>query len=120
MSMNVDRRRRVPRTTVDNWTGRWRVEGQGDEHEAICTVLDLSLLGVGIEVQGDRHGDLDGKRLVVEVIPPVGNSISLRMVGDVKNVRAVGEHARIGLEFIELSQNERDILEVFQAMKIFW
>jgi hypothetical protein len=53
---------------------------------------------------------------------PVGESVSLRLVGRVRNVRPAefGRGLRVGVEFDDLSETEEAILRVFELMRIFW
>ena len=47
----VERRRRVPRQAV-RWSGKCLLEDEAGAGWAECQVLDISLIGVGIEIYG--------------------------------------------------------------------
>ena len=83
-------RRRVPRIATTSWSGRYIVEDDPTSEWSESSVLDISVLGVGLELLPiDDTDDLDqlvGHRLVVLVQAPVGESISVRLMGTVKNV----------------------------------
>ena len=119
---SVERRRRVPRQ-VAGWTGKYCIEGEdaGAWHE--CHVLDISVIGVGIEMFGpvadpDR---LVGQRVVVEANTPSGASLSVRTRGEVRNVRpGVQGGTRVGMEFVDLTDTERSILDALVAMGAMW
>ena len=116
----MDPRRRVPRISTDNWPGRCSPDGE-PHWELDCEVVDLSLLGVGILLRGDAHTVREGQRLVVWVYAPIGGSVSLRLVGHVRNlVPTEGGRTRVGMEFVDLSETEQAILQVFEIMKVFW
>lgn len=117
----MEQRRRVPRVRTGNWPGRCRVEGYPEWADVESELVDLSLLGAGIEVDGGENAELVGQRVVVEVQAPVGRSVSLRLVGVVRNVTSTeSSRTRVGIEFVDLSETEQDILKVFSMMKVLW
>lgn len=114
-------RRRVPRTSTEGWSGRYIDED--DEHTGWneCRVIDISLLGVGLELIGDTKPDLVGHQLIVQVQAPVGESVSLRLMGRVVNQRTDRDGGmRAGMEFVGLTDTERSILKVLEQMQIAW
>ncbi|HEY3942436.1 MAG TPA: PilZ domain-containing protein [Acidimicrobiales bacterium] len=116
----MEYRRRVPRQHV-GWLGQYIVEAEPGSGWTDCEVVDISVLGVGLELFGSHTTDLVGQRLVVEVRTPVGTSISIRMVGDVRNMgpgRMGG--ARVGMEFVGLTETERSILDTLALMQVAW
>ncbi len=84
-------------------------------------MIDFSVLGVGLELFGTLREDLVGRRIVVQVHVPVGKSVSLRLVGEIRNnvLGPQGEN-RVGMEFVDLSKTERAILGVMEEMKVVW
>jgi hypothetical protein len=81
----------------------------------------MSILGVGLALQGAIPGDLHGQRLAVEVLGPVGTSVTIQLVGEVKYVTTTPEGSvRAGLEFVGLSETERSILNVLELMQVAW
>ncbi len=113
----MERRRRVPRVSTPGWSGTYSLQGDGRE----CRVIDISVLGVGIELLGDVPPDLIGHRLEVQVQAPVGESVSIHLTGTVKNTSPGPEGGiRVGLEFVNLSETEQAILKVMELMKVAW
>jgi hypothetical protein len=65
--------------------------------------------------------ELIGHRLNVEIQAPVGESIVLGLRGTVKNVSLGSDGTtRAGLEFVDLSETERAILNAMALMGIGW
>src|SRR5580704_7773205 len=96
-------RRRVPRIATTSWSGRYIVEDDPQSEWTECRVLDISVLGVGLElfpIDSDHDpGQLVGHRLVIQVQAPVGESISVRLMGSVTHVGSGPEGGvRTGLE----------------------
>jgi hypothetical protein len=86
-----------------------------------CDVIDISILGAGIEVYGDVPGDLLGRRLVAEVQAPIGASVSIRLVGEVRYTeQGANGGTRVGIEFTDLSETERQILHMMELLKVVW
>src|SRR5579863_2945756 len=105
--MDERRRRRVPRVATSGWSGTYTDEDVAHH----CRVIDISVLGLGLELLGDVPGDLIGHRLSIEIQAPVGGSVRLRLVGRVRNVSPTKDGStRAGLEFVDLSETERAIL----------
>ena len=110
-------RRRVPRQTT-GWSGKCSFGDEQDSHD--CRVLDISVIGAGIEVF-DGVPDPIGSRLTVEVSTPAGASVSLRLVGEIKNVGPGRDGGtRVGIEFADLSATERSLLTLLGEMKMVW
>ena len=116
----MQRRRRVPRQSA-GWSGTYVVEDEPRAGSHDCLVIDISVLGVGLELLGSVPTDLVGRRISLEVQTPVGTSVSIRLVGEVRN-SAPGRlgGVRVGLEFIGLSDTERSILDALELMQIAW
>jgi hypothetical protein len=107
----TERQGRFPRQGTD-WAGTYQVE---NGTWRVCQILDISILGVGLELRGPIQMDLIGREITVEVQTLAGASISLRMSGEIRNVvAAVSPHVgtRIGIEFGELSDTEKAIFQV--------
>jgi|SRR5580693_3776413 hypothetical protein len=112
-----ERRRRLPRQDAD-WPGKYTLDGGTWR---ACQVLDISILGTGLELFEPPEGDLIGREITVEVETPAGASITLRMTGEIRNV-AVGPDGgrRVGTQFAELSETETAILQVLEHMRVVW
>ncbi|HEY3942496.1 MAG TPA: PilZ domain-containing protein [Acidimicrobiales bacterium] len=114
------RRRRVPRQSAD-WFGKCLVDDDPEGAWYECRVVDVSILGAGIEVFGFTGRVTVGQRLVLEVQTPEGDSVTVHLVGEVKNVGSAPRgRLRIGVEFTELSDGERSIVGVIQRMRMAW
>jgi len=118
-------RRRVPRVATDGWLGKYVVEDDPGFEWHECRVIDISVLGVGIELfpgQPSEIADaLVGHQLVVQVQSPLGHSVSVRLEGQVTNISQGPEGGiRAGLVFVGLCDDERDILNVFELMRFAW
>ena len=117
----MELRRRTPRVPTTGWLGKYVIEDAPGDESAECQVLDISAIGVGLELFGEVSADLIGRRLIVQVQSPVGDSVSIRLVGQVRNTGPGPEGGtRAGLEFVGLSETERAILNVMELMQIAW
>ena len=112
-------RRRTPRIPTD-WLGRCKLEDQPETDWRECKVVDISLLGAGVEIVGAVLYDMVGERIEVKVEPPVGRSVILDLFGVVKNQKDLVGRTKVGLEFAHLSESERVILQVVEQLKMFW
>ncbi|HLG67003.1 MAG TPA: PilZ domain-containing protein [Acidimicrobiales bacterium] len=99
-------RRRFPRQGI-GWRGRCIL---GDDPWAIwieCRAIDISLIGLGIEVFGPVPTDVLGRSLTVEVSPPTKPSVGLKLSGPVRH-RRPGRHGsvHVGMEISDVSLTE--------------
>lgn len=84
-------------------------------------MMDISVIGVGLELFGAVPEDLIGHQLAVEVHTPIGASVSIRLVGEVRNTGPGPEGGtRVGLEFVDLSETERQMLHVMELLQVVW
>jgi c-di-GMP-binding flagellar brake protein YcgR len=114
---NMERRRRVTRVPA-GWPGRYRTDGDPPSDWLDCTIIDISVAGVGLELLGAVPEDLTGSRLAVEVQAPIGGSVSISLVGEVRNTSEGREGGtRVGMEYVDLSETERKILRVLELMQ---
>lgn len=114
----IQRRRRVPRQSV-TWAGKCQINDEvGGWTE--CEVVDISVIGVGVEVPSEGDTGRIGQTITVEVQTPAGAAVSIRLVGEIRNVVPVTERIRIGIEFVDLSETERSILDALERMRIVW
>jgi c-di-GMP-binding flagellar brake protein YcgR len=114
----VEQRRRVPRQGAC-WFGRYRLESdrRGEWHE--CLVVDISTLGVGLDVEGGIPKELMGQWIEVEVNVPASASVNVRLRGEVRHAaQDVRGGARIGIEFSGLSDIERSILDALEIVEV--
>jgi PilZ domain len=116
----VELRRRAPRVATSGWQGKYVLEDDPQPDWAECVVLDISLIGVGLELVAGTSKDLIGHRLVVQVQSPLGNSVSLRLVGQVRNASPGQQGTRVGIEFVGLSDMEQEILRLVELLGVAW
>jgi len=113
----MERRRRVPRVPA-GWPGRCRIDGDLRSDWRDCTLIDISVAGVGLEVFGAVPENLIGYRLAAEVHAPIGASVSISLSGEVRNTSEGSEGGtRVGMEYVDLSDTERKILRVLELMQ---
>src|SRR5271156_5117234 len=112
-----ERRRRLPRQEAD-WPGQYTLDGGT---WGSCEVLDISILGAGLEIFGPPQGELMGRQITVEVETPAGASITLRMTGELGNIAAGPRGGTgVGTQFADLSETEKAILDVLEHMRVVW
>lgn len=113
-----ERRRRVPRELI-KWPAAFRIDGEDVWSE--CEVVDISVVGVGIETTAKPASDLLDHKIFVEVHTPAGASVTLSLTATVRYLvpRPNGKF-RLGGEFAGLSEVERSILETLERMQIAW
>jgi len=119
-------RRRLPRQDA-HWQGKYTVEGGAPGVWGACEILDISILGTGLELFEDpQHllpniDDLIGRPILVEVQTPAGASITLQMMGEIRyTTPGKRGSVRVGLEFSHLSETEQAILNVLESMQAVW
>jgi hypothetical protein len=122
----VEMRRRLPRQDA-NWQGKYTVEGGTPGVWGACEILDISILGTGLELFEDPQrllptiSDLIGRPILVEVQTPAGASISFQMMGEIRYTTPGNRGGvRVGLEFSQLSETEQAILNVLESMQAVW
>jgi hypothetical protein len=113
-----ERRRRVPRQLIA-WPAAFRVDDDPTWSE--CEVVDISVIGVGIETSAKLGPDLLDRKISVEVHTPAGAAVTLGLAATIRYVvpRPNG-NSRLGGEFVGLSEIERSILETLERMQIAW
>jgi hypothetical protein len=95
-------RREVPRQPA-GWDGVCHIPG---ESATPCQVIDISMLGLGLTLESPWPDRLVGSPISVEV-PAIGDSISIRLEGRVKNAKAIADGGvRIGIAFDRPSESE--------------
>lgn len=106
-------RRRAARQGV-GLPGTCVVEGESSVG-ADCDVIDISVAGMGVEILGPVPNGLVGRRLAIDVPMPARDAVTMRLVGQVRNVRP-GRNGgvRVGLAFTDLSQTVRTILDALE------
>ena len=78
-------------------------------------VVDISILGLGITLHHFWPSELVGRQISVEA-PAVGNSLNVRLEGEIRNADAVsGGVVRLGIEFDGLTESELAVAGVLGA-----
>jgi len=114
-------RRRAPRVSADTWPGKYVVEDDPSSGWHECLLIDLSLLGMGLELFGPSSAGLIGRRVLVHIDVGEGKSIALRLAGAVRNLNpGPSGGTRAGIEFTDLSEGERSVLRMMEHLKIRW
>jgi hypothetical protein len=117
----MELRRRAPRVAASSWLGTFIIEDGSQPGQGDCAVIDFSVLGVGLELFGTLRDDLVGRRIVVQVHAPVGKSVSLRLVGAIRNnVQGQQGENRLGMEFVDHSETQRAIVGLIEDMRVGW
>ena len=115
--MSEDRRRRAPRAAVHEWPARYRVEDDPWSTWQECSVLDISPLGIGLELHGSVDRRLVGQRFAVEVYLAQGQSLTVGLHGVVRNLGpGPWGGTRAGLKFTGLSSSERCVLRLMERL----
>jgi PilZ domain-containing protein len=116
---DITHRRRLPRQEV-HWKGICLLDGDlGTTTE--CEVVDVSVIGVGIVLEGPVPSDLVGRTITVFVQASDTGAVSLRLIGEIRYVVPSTQRGfRIGSQFAGLSETERSILDTFERMRLAW
>jgi hypothetical protein len=97
------------------------IEGDPGGSWGSCEIVDISILGAGLELFGPVPLELIGREVLVEVQTGAGASITLQMIGVIRYSRAgIRGGMRVGIEFGDLSQTEQAILNVLEQMRVVW
>jgi c-di-GMP-binding flagellar brake protein YcgR len=103
------------------WWGKCRVGGDKESNWIRCDVLDISVIGVGLELFGEMPEEVVEHRLVVQVQPPVGSSVTLRLEGQAKDMSpGLNGGTRVGMEFVDISEVEQQVLQVMELLQEVW
>jgi hypothetical protein len=107
----MENRRRAPRHPA-GWRGVCHVEGEPATGWRDCEVIDISALGMAMELHHFWPSELVGRRITVD-LPAHGTSINMMLEGEIRNIRQMpGAVVQLGIEFIGLSKEELSIINV--------
>jgi len=116
--MTVENRRRAERQSAV-WIGLCHVQGDSLDLWRDCGVFDLSALGVGMDLRHSDASDLVGR--IVSVRLPIGVSMDMTLTGEVKNAKGGPDGiVRIGVEFADVSDTERSIVDLLERDSLRW
>ena len=115
----MEPRRRAPRVTTEQWLGRCAFDDAAEPPQWMeCQVVDVSVFGAGVVLWTESDDELIGRTVVVEVSPPIGESLQLQLIGRVRwAARESSYHVRVGLEFENLSQIEESIVRLVEQLQ---
>ena len=108
----MEQRRRAERQPVSH-RGMCRIENYYGAEWHDCRLIDISRLGLGIRIEVPYPDRLVGSRIIVE-IPPIGDSVDIRLAGQIKDAVLIGTEGaiRVGVEFDTLSPSERAVVDI--------
>jgi hypothetical protein len=118
----MERKRRVPRQSVVAWCGKYVFEEDPEAGWEACQVIDISVVGVGLEITGSIPEDLIGRAILAEVYPPsASGAVAVRLLGEIKNTGPTRKGGtRVGVEFSGLSETELSILGAMEMTATAW
>lgn len=103
-------RRLLPRQFTD-WQGRYVFEDDPDQQWHPCRIVDVSSAGAGLELAETEAVEKKGSRLLL--------AVHLRC--EVRNIGPGREHAmRVGVEFTDLTEDERSYLQSLAELNVHW
>jgi hypothetical protein len=103
-------RRILPRQFAD-WRGKYLFEDEPEQRWRDCRVLDVSSAGAGLELQGLDADDSVGSRILLAV----------HLRGELRNTEpTTSGHLRAGIQFINLTPDEREYLDSLAELQATW
>jgi hypothetical protein len=116
--MTVENRRRAERQSAV-WIGLCHVQGDSLDHWRDCGVFDLSEFGVGMDLRHPDAPNLVGRSVSVRL--PIGVSMDMTLTGQVRNAKDGPDGiVRIGIEFEDVSDTERSIVDLLERDTLRW
>lgn len=114
----MENRRRAERQSAV-WIGLCHLQGDPLDLWRDCGVFDLSALGVGMDLRHSDPSDLVGRSVSVRL--PIGVSMDMTLTGEVRNTKEGPDGiVRIGLEFEDVSDTERSIVDLLERDTLRW
>ena len=102
-------RRDAPRQFTA-WHGRCVLDGEPAGHWRDCQVIDVSSTGAGLLLPGVTAMQVRGRRLV----------LALEFPARVMNMSERGDGLRVGTQFLDISDAEREEMQKMRLMGIRW
>jgi hypothetical protein len=103
-------RRLLPRQFTD-WNGQYIFEDDPEQQWHPCRVIDVSSAGAGLELADLEAVEKKGSSLLL--------SVQLRC--EVRNIGPGKEQAlRVGVEFTDLTEEERSYLQSLAQLNVAW
>ena len=114
----MENRRRAERQSAV-WIGLCHVQGDSLDHWRDCGVFDLSEFGVGMDLRHPDAPNLVGRSVSVRL--PIGVSMDMTLTGQVRNAKDGPDGiVRIGIEFEDVSDTERSIVDLLERDNLRW
>jgi hypothetical protein len=119
-----EQRRRVPRQEVAR-SGKYAFEDNPQSAWIECRVLDLSVLGVRIEIFEPDPNVFIGRGITIETEKEstlTGELKAARLVGVIRNVASESNGTtQVGIQFVgDLTWSERALLDSYDRMRLSW
>jgi len=121
----VENRRRAERQSA-LWMGRCHIEDEPSDQWRECAIMDVSTLGVGIELchpdpvellgmwQGDGVRLHLSRRITVRL--EFGPSVDMTVAGEVRNAGSEPDGVvRAGIEFVGVVETNRSIVDLLSV-----
>jgi hypothetical protein len=106
----VERRRLLPRQFAD-WPGLLAIEGCSEPRWRNCRVVDVSTTGAGVELQQSPSIDIIGRNVL----------LAIHLRAEVRHHSSPTETGmRLGLQFVNLSNGERDYIRSLETIGAVW
>ena len=106
----VQHRRLLPRQFTD-WRGRYVIEGDPERRWRDCRIVDISSAGAGLELLDATPEETNGQRILLAV----------QLKGEVRHVEeGRSDELRVGMQFVELTEEERVYLASLAALDARW
>ena len=117
-TVTVENRRRAERQSAV-WIGLCHVQGDALDLWRDCGVFDLSAFGVGMDLRHPDAMHLLGRSVSIRL--PVGLSMDMTLSGEVRNAMEGPDGiVRIGIEFEDVSNTERSIVDLLERDTPRW
>lgn len=103
-------RRLLPRQLTD-WRGKCLIEDETSQHWRDCRVRDVSTAGAAVELMDMSPGDVVGSHMLLAV----------HLRGELRHIEStVAGRLRAGIQFVDLSEEERRYLESLVELQATW
>jgi hypothetical protein len=87
------------------------IEGDPEQRWRDCRVVDVSSAGAGVELRDATEEETTGRRIIL--------AVSIR--ADVRHSGpTTGDGARVGVQFVDLSEGERAYIESLEKVGASW
>ncbi len=103
-------RRLLPRQFT-NWRGKYLFEDDPDHRWRDCRVLDVSSAGAGLAIAETDENEVLGNTII----------LAIHLRGELRNVSSGrDEGLRVGIKFIDLTDEEQAYLESLAELQVAW